>query len=70
MNDQIILTDPTLNGTKDPVRKKSKLEDSRLNIQMQILERLDNISIIDHEIQVLDSCKFASPPSEGTGERP
>lgn len=28
-----------------------KLEDSRLNLQEQILERLEKISIIDHELE-------------------
>jgi hypothetical protein len=47
--------DPTLAGTQDPRLRLRKLQDSRLNLQMNILDMLDKISIIEHEIAGLQA---------------
>ena len=43
------LEDPTMAGVKNPFKKLQKLADSRLNLEMRILEMLDQISCIEHE---------------------
>jgi hypothetical protein len=49
----IKLTDPTMAGTKDPAKRRIKLEDSRLNLYLIILQMLDQIACIEHEIKEL-----------------
>ena len=46
------LLGPTLSDAKGAKRIR-KLEDSVLNLQMQVLEKLDNIATMEHEIKVL-----------------
>lgn len=41
--------DPTMAGVKNPFKKLQKLADSRLNLEMKILEMLDQIYCIEHE---------------------
>lgn len=36
-------------GVKNPVKRLKKLSESRLNLEMKILEMLDQISCIEHE---------------------
>lgn len=36
-------------GVKDPFQRLKKLSESRLNLEMKILEMLDQISCIKHE---------------------
>ena len=43
---------PTLSDAKGAKRIR-KLEDSVLNLQMQVLEKLDCIAVMEHEIKVL-----------------
>ena len=52
----------TLADSSGPKRLK-KLEDSRLNLQCQILEMLDQIECIDHEIQQITSRECTSTTS-------
>jgi hypothetical protein len=47
------LSDPTMAGIKDPKKKIRKLEDSRLNLWLLILQMQDQISCIEHEIREL-----------------
>jgi hypothetical protein len=42
----------TLSDAKGAKRIR-KLEDSVLNLQMQVLEKLDNIATMEHEIKVM-----------------
>jgi hypothetical protein len=46
-------TGPTLSDAKGAKRIR-KLQDSVLNLQMQVLEKLDNISTMEHEITELN----------------
>ena len=41
--------DPTMAGVKDPFKRLEKLAESRLNLELQILEKLDQISCMEHE---------------------
>jgi hypothetical protein len=43
---------PTLSDAKGAKRIR-KLEDSRLNLQMQVLEKLDCIAVMESEIKVM-----------------
>lgn len=44
----------TLNSTKDPVKRLQRLHEVRLNLSMKILESLDQLGCINHEIQELE----------------
>jgi hypothetical protein len=41
--------DPTMAGVKDPFKRLEKLAERRLNLELQILEKLDQISCMEHE---------------------
>ena len=43
---------PTLSDAKGAKRIR-KLQDSVLNLQMQVLEKLDCIAVMEHEIKVM-----------------
>lgn len=46
----VILTDPTMNGTKDPIKKRAKLQDRIACLRHEIAIREDQIAIMEHEI--------------------
>jgi len=49
----IILTDPTMNGTKDPRRKIEKLSDRISHLREEIAIREDQIQIMNGEIWLM-----------------
>lgn len=49
----IKLTDPTMAGTKDPLRKIKKLEDRIEHLRQEIAMREDQIMIMSCEIGLL-----------------
>ena len=46
----IILTDPTMNGTKDPARKARKLKERIAHLESEMDRMKDQIEIMQHEI--------------------
>ena len=56
MNDEpmITLTDPTLEGTKDPARRLQKLRERHLILDEHILELREKPALIRHEIRELE----------------
>jgi|WetSurMetagenome_2_1015567.scaffolds.fasta_scaffold593204_2 hypothetical protein len=54
----IELQDPTLAGLKGPARLR-KLEDSILNLQCQVLDKLDSIQTMQHEARQLREQELA-----------
>jgi len=47
---EIILTDETMNGTRDPAKKRAKLQDRIAGLRDEIATREDQIAIMEHEI--------------------
>ena len=45
-----ILTDPTMNGTKDPARKARKLKERIAHLESEMDRMKDQIEIMQHEI--------------------
>lgn len=46
-----MMCDPTLAGTKDPVRRREKLSERIKILEEEILMKTDQIGIMEHEIK-------------------
>lgn len=65
MSGLIVLTDPTMAGTRNSARAIAKRKDRIQCLRLEIATREDQIRIMEHEITILESCKFASLQAEG-----
>ena len=62
MSDLIVLTDPTMQGIKDPIKKRNKMLERIAVLKEEIAMRTDQIEIMEYEITKPDQVTHTKNP--------